>query len=237
MNHQEVIRAICEEWNRVYHNASMLHLDFRIESDRELKAFDRCMEQRVCLGLLSLRAAVAGMFGLSLTFAQYGRGGATVAPSEWVKPCSMDWSHRFRFEDTLNDIGSGAPGYHHDLRVLKCLQWINGEVRVQVNSTEAWWEHEKMELGLDFTEPDPFGNTMYVVVNHSVVRGGNHPVFSEDDEGSFAYKKLSGASSLLQDLAEWEGHDRNSAVVYRLERVPDELVDEALGRLKEDVDD
>jgi hypothetical protein len=234
MNHQEVIHAIRKEWNNLYHNASMLHLDFCIEDERELAAFDRCMEQRVHLGLLSLRAVVAGTFRFNLTFAQYGRGGATIAPSEWTRSCSMDWPHRFRFEDVLDDIGSGASGYYHDLRVLRCLQWVNGEVSVQVNSTEAWWEHEKKELDLDFTEPDPFGNTMYVVVDLACKAGNKpreHHVFSYG--GRYTIGTMRDAAERLDDILTRRRYARSSVAIYKLERVPDELVDEALDRVED----
>ena len=77
-----VMQASLNEADAIYHNASTLHINF--ESDEKYnEQFEDFLYQEALDVCEYLSEKVYKNTGRRYTFAQYGRSGATIAPSEW----------------------------------------------------------------------------------------------------------------------------------------------------------
>ena len=79
---RELREEIVAQWDTAYHNASLLLVDLERSHDY-VDYFEDWLAYRNEMALTDLAEEVAGGWRSHLTFAQYGRGGATVLPSEW----------------------------------------------------------------------------------------------------------------------------------------------------------
>ncbi|KKN85806.1 hypothetical protein LCGC14_0276130 [marine sediment metagenome] len=101
--------------------------------------------------LVDLSYRMKGKFGIDLTFRQYGRGGATIAPTEWVVEgygimteysgldgdTAIEELLPFYCEDQTN-----LSRYHAMRKLLLILEYINDYWTEQVKHCSEWWDQE-----------------------------------------------------------------------------------------------
>jgi hypothetical protein len=141
LSHDELVRAIYNEWGNLHHNASMSGYfpDFQNEYESHL-----CMtmigEDALCF-VRELSEAVEEKFGYKLTFCSYGRGGATIAPNEWMGPAPCNNFGPLK-SGLLEGFG-GLEAYNNDYRILMTLRFINQYMREALEGLKDWWERTK----------------------------------------------------------------------------------------------
>jgi len=141
MNHKQLVAGCYEEWRKMHHNASLRGYLPDFASEYEKWIFWEWMADRTRDLCEHLSMDIENKYGWKLTFYQYGRGYATIAPSEWMAAGS-DFGG-FASWKVLEGVGSGLEGYNRDKQVLAILQWINHYWKAEVECTEEWWDNMK----------------------------------------------------------------------------------------------
>jgi hypothetical protein len=135
------------EADRMHHNASLLGTPFDSYGKKIDERFSDSLgfyvEDILCP---SLSHEISEKYGVILTFCQYGRGGATIAPSEWV----VEWQGGYGGLDAdsaMNDVDptweweeNNLAKYNALRRVLIILEFINDFWMDQVADCPSWWK-------------------------------------------------------------------------------------------------
>ena len=155
---KELKGLLNEQADLMYHNASLLGMPpcnyYGEEIDNQFDS--RLANYLEHILLVDLSYKIKGKFGIDLTFRQYGRGGATIAPTEWVVEGHgiMTEYSGIDGETALEDILYAMTGYwddglrtnlseYHALRrMLKILEYINDYWTEQVKHCPEWWDQE-----------------------------------------------------------------------------------------------
>lgn len=82
---EKLRREVTEAWRGCRHNATLNGLRFEPAPDQPSEYFDWWLQARNEDELQRMSAHAKAKWGLDLTFAQYGRSGATVLPVEWIR--------------------------------------------------------------------------------------------------------------------------------------------------------
>ena len=141
-----------QEWRRLHHNATLLHVyqKFNFRNDYEANMFDDHILEIEQQDLKSyLEESAVELYTFTLTFWQYGRSGATFAPSEWM--CNSHSGHLGAFNSDIIhrwDFDNNIDHYNYTARVLKCLEWINTAVRAWCSGLPESWESYKEANGI-----------------------------------------------------------------------------------------
>lgn len=129
-----------EEWRRCWHNARLPTLPY---DDDEAELFWDRLGTAVADACRMLSDEIYEIYGERLTFYQYGRSGATIAPSEWMgqAPGNQFGSFHGPIDDYNHD------GFTSELpriqTVLAILRYSNTFWRKAAASVEDWWAEER----------------------------------------------------------------------------------------------
>jgi hypothetical protein len=151
-----------EEAQRMYHNARIAFFDYK---DDESSVFWEIFipGEAECL-LENLREDIKERWKETLTFYTYGRGGATIAPSEWIssnyrdfspKAIESGYSREFgEMEDTSDErtefienivdehpyIEDALTFFEEDKQQAEIMKFINDTVEESVKDLERSWK-------------------------------------------------------------------------------------------------
>lgn len=129
-----------EEWQRCWHNATLPTLPY---DDDEAELFWDQLGIAVGDACRDLSDEIYEIYEERLTFYQYGRSGATIAPSEWMAPAAH--SHFGSFHGSLDDHNYDDFTYEFPRiqTVLAILRYSNAYWRKAAASVEDWWAEER----------------------------------------------------------------------------------------------
>jgi len=140
MRHQEIIEECYREWDRLWHNASLVRYLPEMKNEYEEYLFWLCLCTRRSRACKNLSGMIEERYGWKLTFWSYGRNGATIAPGEWMGPAACNDFGGFASWKVLEGVGSGLEGYNYDREVLAILRWINRYWRGTAEHIGEWWD-------------------------------------------------------------------------------------------------
>lgn len=140
MKMDELERAVYEEWRNMHHNSSMSSSMPKFKNEHEYQLFLDHVGIEVSFWIDVLVESVEEKFGETLTFYQYGRMGATIAPHEYMNPapCSSFGSLR------LGHISCGLDGYNELRHMLQLFRFINAYCRGIATNIGSWWQEAKV---------------------------------------------------------------------------------------------
>ncbi len=133
---------ISKSWKNLHHNASLIrhYPEFRNEFEGRLfQAYIVEANNTVLLPMLS--KTCSEQFGFDLSFSNYGRGGATIAPDDWTVRRGEGVLAGFAW-DVIDDADE-EDQVRIATRVLACIQSINEDVRKAVKTVPDWWSSTK----------------------------------------------------------------------------------------------
>jgi len=149
MNREKLQKVLSEEvreeWNRLHHNASLAHCYPETRNDYEYSLFSDCLGDRVSQLFEYLKEEVKEETGYNLTFYQYGRQGATVAPSEWMAAAGGGSFGSLR--DTIIGYDDDPDAARETAKVLRALRLINNIVIAYAADIPRWWKETKAANG------------------------------------------------------------------------------------------
>jgi len=144
-------RWLDDESKRMHHNGSLLHAFPFAESygddidDLFWERLDMFIANQLCPWLSE---QILDKFGVTLSFSQYGRGGATFAPAEWVYGRNGEY-FGIDGDAACNDIDptweweeNNLAKYNAMTKLVQILQFINDFWENQASHCEEWWENE-----------------------------------------------------------------------------------------------
>lgn len=88
MNREELRDAVHKEWRRLHHNASLISSLPNFRNDYEAHLFWGYIGDEVSYLIRDLSVIIEDKCLFTLTFYSHGRGGATIAPAEWMRPAA-----------------------------------------------------------------------------------------------------------------------------------------------------
>ena len=150
---KELKGLLNEQADLMYHNASLLGMPpcnyYGEEIDNQFDS--RLANYLEHILLVDLSYKVRGKFGIDLTFRQYGRGGATIAPTEWVVE-GQGIMTEYSGLDGDTALEELMPRYCEDWtnlsrynalrKLLLILEYINDYWTEQVKHCPEWWDQE-----------------------------------------------------------------------------------------------
>jgi hypothetical protein len=151
LNWDDLIAEIREEWRGLWHNASLLGLNWGDMTDHEADYCNSWINMRAPHWLDDLETLIHEQTGLLWSLEQYGRGAATVAPA------FMREYDRHLVDGALEGEYSWSrdlEGYNRDYATLRGLRILDREVRAFCKRLPELWEAEKEDLGITFDEDD-----------------------------------------------------------------------------------
>jgi len=135
--YDELCDDILTEWKRCWHNARLRTLPY---ADDEHESFWNRLGLAVSDACHDLSDEIYEQYGERLTFSQYGRSGATIAPREWVGAAPGGqfggFNGPFEYRDSLED-------FVWIQRVLAILRHINAYWHNMATSIDAWWAEKR----------------------------------------------------------------------------------------------
>lgn len=144
MTLEEVREAAYKAWQGLHHNASLRGAFPDVQNSFEDELFWSVLGEETSCWIRDLQEDIKERWGFELTFYQYGRSGATIAPDEWMTaaPCGSFGS----LKSEVLEPGYGIAGleeYNHACAVLKCLEYIRTYWEAQAADIPGWWERMK----------------------------------------------------------------------------------------------
>ena len=150
---KELKGLLNEQADLMYHNASLLGMPpcnyYGEEIDNQFDS--RLANYLEHILLVDLSYKIKGKFGIDLTFRQYGRGGATIAPTEWVVE-GQGIMTEYSGLDGDTALEELMPRYCEDWtnlsrynalrKLLLILEYINDYWTEQVKHCPEWWDQE-----------------------------------------------------------------------------------------------
>ena len=150
---KELKGLLNEQADLMYHNASLLGMPpcnyYGEEIDNQFDS--RLANYLEHILLVDLSYKIKGKFGIDLTFRQYGRGGATIAPTEWVVE-GQGIMTEYSGLDGDTALEELMPRYCEDWtnlsrynalrKLLSILEYINDYWTKQVEDCSEWWDQE-----------------------------------------------------------------------------------------------
>jgi hypothetical protein len=133
-------------WADLWHNASLLTLDFPEVEEHEAQAFDEWIQEMLPTWLDQIQEDIWEQFGFRLTLDMYGRSGATVAPVEFITAMGSDdyCNYGFDVKQVAEYYGhEGLDAYNYARKVLAVIKWLDKEVRERVKGLGKEWAYEK----------------------------------------------------------------------------------------------
>ena len=142
------------EWEKMHHNASITYPE--LKNDYEVEMFWDVLSDTTSLWIEDLREIIKEKFGYELTFYSYGRNGATIAPSEFMKSAPCNTFGGLRYDVDEDNIDESK-------KVLEMLRYINDYWNDTSKYIPQWWKDikEANEWQADIDEHD--GKTKHMV--------------------------------------------------------------------------
>lgn len=138
--YDELCNEVSAEWRRCWHNARLLSLPY---DDDESDQFWDCLGIALSDACRFLSNEIYEQYGQRLTFYQYGRNGATIAPAEWMGPAPCNQFGSFNgpleYRESLDD-------FIYVQQTLAILRHINAYWRNLAASVDTWWAEERTHL-------------------------------------------------------------------------------------------
>jgi hypothetical protein len=131
------------EWQRCWHNATLRTLPYE---DDEAELFWEQLGQAVQDACQDLSDEIYARYGHRLTFYQYGRNGATIAPHEWMGPAPGNQFGSFHGPIDAHNFQDYAREFPHIQEILTILRYINAYWRNLAASVDTWWAEERQYL-------------------------------------------------------------------------------------------
>jgi len=146
MKRQELISAIHHEWRNMHHNASISKYYPDFQNEYEGYIFWELLASCVPDEILELAEDIQDKWGVHLTFYQYGRNGASIAPSQWSQSVGGSGLGILLYS-VLSDY-SGIEEHNENYRILQILKYINEFWRLRAEDVQQWWDETKEQLEL-----------------------------------------------------------------------------------------
>jgi len=137
----ELEKLVYEEWGNMHHNASISSHYPDFQNEYEAHLFWDCLGDEVSSQIEYLVDWIEEEFGEKLTFYQYGRQGATIAPHEYER--SVGGSGLGCLDGMKVPDGLGLEGYNELYRLLKLFRFINKYWRDNAAYVGEWWADMK----------------------------------------------------------------------------------------------
>lgn len=156
----ELQKQLNGESKRMHHNGTLL-LQLPIESygDKTDNLFWDSLNTYADLLCDSLSNLVQERFAIELTFHQYGRGGATFAPSNWVYGRNGEY-YGIDGDSAIEDLmpkycedQTNLSEYNARRKLLEILEFINDFWENQAAHCEEWWAEEVAYLKEEACKP------------------------------------------------------------------------------------
>ena len=142
MKREQLREAIKEAWRKMHHNASISRYYPKFRNEYEGRLFHDYLGFYVESEIEYLNDWIKEDFGITLTFYQYGRCGATIAPDEFMRPIGGDGFGSLNTERAFSDA-PGIEGYNADRETLRLLNRINKFWRGAAQDVGQWWQDTK----------------------------------------------------------------------------------------------
>ena len=164
MNKEQLETALRDEWGNMHHNASLARTMPDFQNEYEYKLFVDCLRDYVTDAIDTLVDSIENDFGEKLTFYQYGRQGATIAPDDYMAPAPCN-----NFGSLNYTVHDGLDGYNHGRKLLRMFRYINQYWKNTAKYVPEWWT--EMKEANDY-QPDidahnglkPIQTTVWVLV-------------------------------------------------------------------------
>jgi hypothetical protein len=134
-------------WKNLHHNAKLNDWPDFVNPE-EQESFWHCLGDEVSYLCNDISEFIEEKWNRKLTFYQYGRGGATIAPSEWMAPTGGGGFGSFNWETTYCEEPEQL------IEIAEILKYVRSYWEDQAQCAKEWWEDMKVANNWDFQELD-----------------------------------------------------------------------------------